>query len=1029
MRKISALLATALLCAAAFCASAVTKVACVGNSITCGKKIPDREATCYPSRLQRMLGTDYEVGNFGHSGATLLNNGHNPYMKLPEFRQALDFKPDVVVVHLGINDTDPRDWPDFGDGFVRDYLALIDSFKVANPSARIILANLSPVNSTHRRFRSGTRDWRKEVRGAIERVAVASGAELIDFEPPLNDRRDLLPDGLHPDAEGARLLAETVRGAITGDYGELSMSPVYQSGMVLQRDRPLRIGGRADAGEPVTLTLDGETYFAKADNCGRWEVVTLPITSGSGYEMAVTSGGRTLRFTDILAGEVWLASGQSNMAFRLADEVGGREAVAAADDPELRFFNMLPVAETTNAEWPDSVRERVDSLAYFLPAAWETVTPANAGALSAVAYHFAKQLRDSLGVPVGVISNAVGGAPAEAWISVEALEDGIPEILNEWRKNDYVQKWVQGRAVKNAGDHRHPYEPSYLFAAGIRPLDHYPVAGVIWYQGESNAHNIDVHETLFPLLVENWRGYFSDSELPFCFVQLSSLNRPSWPRFRDSQRRMAGEIPGVSMAVSSDWGDSLDVHPKNKRPVGERLGLLALRGAYGRNIVASGPSPVRASRLGRSATVTFADGAGMRPSAGDSLIGFEVAEIDGIYYPATAVVENDSVVRVSSHEVAAPRFVRYGWQPFTRANLVNCAGLPASTFLMEVDNPGVVEAGYEYGVSAPFAGKLDGRLVIAGGCNFPDKPLAADSKKRFYKGIYIVDSLSASGLREIGELPAATAYGASAQTPKGLALIGGIADGKPTASVYLLDMEGRDPVLRCLPSLPFAIDNMAAATVGSIVYVAGGNIDGIPGNTLFALDLDKESEGWRRLRDFPGNPRTQPVMAASGGKLYMWGGFAPAHRCGKKEYSATLETDGLLYDPKKNKWSPLPAPLGADGLPVSLGGGAACALPDGKIVATGGVNKDIFLSALRKQAPDYLSHPASWYRFNDLVFVFDPERSEWHDVMRSQDAARAGAAIVPTGDNGGFVLIGGEVKPRVRTPRITRYVIPIPEYR
>ncbi|MCM1071580.1 MAG: GDSL-type esterase/lipase family protein, partial [Alistipes timonensis] len=184
-------MATALICAAAICANAATKVACVGNSITFGMKIADRETNSYPSQLQRMLGDGYEVGNFGHSGATLLNRGHNPYMKLPEFRQALDFRPDIVVVHLGVNDTDPRNWPDFGDGFVRDYLALIDSFKVVNPSVRVILANISPVNATHKRFRSGTRDWRLEVRDAVERVARASGSELIDFETPLLDRRDL----------------------------------------------------------------------------------------------------------------------------------------------------------------------------------------------------------------------------------------------------------------------------------------------------------------------------------------------------------------------------------------------------------------------------------------------------------------------------------------------------------------------------------------------------------------------------------------------------------------------------------------------------------------------------------------------------------------------------------------------------------------------------------------------------------------------------------------------------------------------
>ncbi len=1025
MRRLTTLLATALIGAAAFCAFGVTKVACVGNSITFGLKIPDREVNSYPSQLQRLLGPDYEVGNFGHSGATLLNRGHNPYMKVPEFRQALDFKPDIVVVHLGVNDTDPRNWPDFNGAFVRDYLALIDSFKVVNPSVRVILANISPVNATHKRFRSGTRDWRIEVRDAVERVAAVSGAELIDFETPLLDRRNLLPDGLHPDAEGAGLLAETARGAITGNYGGLSMPAVYQSGMVLQRDTPLRIGGTADAGARVCLTLDGETYGAVADNRGRWEVTTLPLVSGPVYEMVVTAGDKTLRFTDILAGEVWLASGQSNMAFKLRDEIGGSEVIASSADPLLRFYNMPHLSPTNNVEWPDSVRDRVDALGYFRPATWQAVGPDNAPAVSAVAYHFAKQLRDSLNVPVGVISNSVGGAPIEAWIPVEALEAGMPEALVDWHTNDYVQHWCQQRARKNAGDRRHPYEPSYLFAAGMRPLDSYPVAGVIWYQGESNAHNIELHEQLFPLLVKSWREYYSDGSLPFYFVQLSSIDRPSWPQFRDSQRRMAKAIPGVAMAVSSDLGDSTDVHPRNKRPVGERLARLALRGTYGRDLVASGPDVLKAVRAGDGVLVTFANGAGMRPASGDSIIGFEVAEVEGLYETASAEVLNDSTLLVRSAKIAIPRLVRYAWQPFTRANLVNGESLPASTFRMEVTDASTApstapESGYEFGVSAPYAGMFDGLAVVAGGCNFPKKPLAADSQKRFYKGIYLYDDKG--GVRKIGELPAASAYGASAQTPKGLVMIGGIADGAPSKQVYLLNVENGVPAIDELPRLPSAIDNMGAAAIGNVVYVAGGNVDGVPGNELLALDLDDLATGWKRLRSFPGNPRTQPAMASSDGELFLWGGFAPAHKAGKKQRAATLETDGLRYDPAKNKWMPLPAPTDADGNAVSLGGAAACRLADGRIVVAGGVNKDIFLEALRNQKADYLAHPAGWYRFNDNLLVFNPTTGDWSVAAKSRDAARAGAVLVPVANNVCY-LIGGEVKPRVRTPKTSIFSI------
>lgn len=189
----------------------------------------------------------------------------------------------------------------------------------------------------------------------------------------------------------------------------------------------------------------------------------------------------------------------------------------------------------------------------------------------------------------------IGGSPAEAWIDRNTLEYRFPAILRNWTKNDFIQDWVRGRAALNVrksenNRQRHPYEPCYLFEAGIRPLRQFPLKGVIWYQGESNAHNKDVHEKLFKLLVESWRKNWSNSEMPFYYVQLSSIDRPSWPWFRDSQRRLMKDIRNTGMVVSSDKGDSLNVHPTDKRPIGERLAYWALNKTYGwKHIVPSGP--------------------------------------------------------------------------------------------------------------------------------------------------------------------------------------------------------------------------------------------------------------------------------------------------------------------------------------------------------------------------------------------------------------------------------------------------------
>lgn len=225
------------------------------------------------------------------------------------------------------------------------------------------------------------------------------------------------------------------------------------------------------------------------------------------------------------------------------------------------------------------------------------------------------------------------------------------------------------------------YEPCYLYESGIRPLEQYPLKGVIWYQGESNAHNYEAYKLLFKLLISSWRKNWENEELPFYYVQLPSITRPSWPWFRDSQRKMMNEIPHIGMAVSSDYGDSLDVHPRNKKPIGERLARWALNTTYGyTHLVPSGPLFRKADFRDRDILITFDYGEGMRSSDNGPIRAFEVAEIEGLYYPATAEVLENKQVRVSCEFVRTPRYVRYGWNPFTDGNLVNKENLPASTF-------------------------------------------------------------------------------------------------------------------------------------------------------------------------------------------------------------------------------------------------------------------------------------------------------------------------------------------------------------
>ena len=278
------------------------KVACVGNSITYGYTLDNRERDAYPSQLQRLLGDSYIVGNFGKSGATLLEKGHRPYVKQEEYQQALQFAADIVVIHLGINDTDPRNWPDFRDDFVGDYLRLIDSFKQVNPRSRIIVARLSPIADRHPRFISGTRQWREEIQAQIDVVAQLSGAEVIDFHTPLYAYPILLPDALHPNAEGAGILARTVYSGITGDYGGLKLPAIYTDYMVLQRDLPLRIHGTADAGTPVTVSIAKQQKKTVAGTDGKWEVMLDPLKAGDQYELTIQTPRQKETFRKVAVG-------------------------------------------------------------------------------------------------------------------------------------------------------------------------------------------------------------------------------------------------------------------------------------------------------------------------------------------------------------------------------------------------------------------------------------------------------------------------------------------------------------------------------------------------------------------------------------------------------------------------------------------------------------------------------------------------------------------------------------------------------
>ena len=676
---------------ATYAQGAPVKVACIGNSVTFGYGHKNPSETSYPAVLQSMLGNSYVVGNFGHSGATLLRQGHNPYFKTKAFAEAVSFAPDIAIIHLGLNDTDPRNWPAFRDGFAADYAWLIDTFRKVNPAVKIFISRMTPIFHDHPRFRSGTRDWFWQIQELIPQIAKANNTGLLDFHTPLYARPELFPDALHPNEEGATILAKTVYQKITGDYGGLQMPFYFAPHMVMQQGKPIPFFGKADKGEKITVTFRGTTKTINANEDGNWKLEFPEMKAGGPYKVTIASSHKTIVLDDILVGEVWLCAGQSNMDFPLRSAIHEQGEMARAQkSTAIRFLNRAPIAETDNRAWDSATLDKVNQLQYFT-GNWQVADSNTAKDFSAIGYYFAQQLQKNLGVPVGIIQVAVGGATTESFIDRYTMEHHpvLVNALYKWRQSDFFQPWVRERTgtnLKNAANakQRHPYEPAYNFEAGIQPFVHFPIQGVLWYQGESNAHNIELHEILFPQLVQSWRQHWGYS-FPFYYVQLSSLNRPTWPHFRYSQLQLLKQIPNVGMAVSSDVGDSLDVHPRSKQEVGERLAKLALHFTYNKKeVMPHGPMPLKAVQEANNIVIHFTHtGAQLGTNDKRKLTGFTVVDDKGIEKEIETFIQKDKVIiPVSLKEKIVE--VRYGWQPFTRANLVNAAYLPASTFKIKI---------------------------------------------------------------------------------------------------------------------------------------------------------------------------------------------------------------------------------------------------------------------------------------------------------------------------------------------------------
>lgn len=476
-------------------------------------------------------------------------------------------------------------------------------------------------------------------------------------------------------------------------YAGVEVDPIFSSCMVLQQGKPVPVTGTfTGKAAPIEVSFGGQTVRAVTKG-KKWRAVLEPMeASAEGRDLVITQGSDTVTLNDVLVGEVWLASGQSNMLWRL-NQTGDSRAIAEAENPQLRLHHAEPQVHTSPKVYTDTERETLKKGEMY-KGDWATCTPTSVPRMSAVAFYFARGLQRTLNVPVGIIHASLGGSEMMAWMPPSVAGKKYRECLTpRWLESDYMSEWVRGRArFNNNGDIKapHPYQPTYLYRTGIEPWTGFPIAGVIWYQGESDAEILNNRQNIALLrdLINGWRAEFRTPGLPFLMVQLPRINdntplRAYWPEFRQVQTAVADELKNVHCAVTVDLGSTnRDVHPPRKLEVGERLAAIAAKTVYGKDVAAFGPTVTSCKSAGKEIILNLEHADGLKTTDGEAPRHFEVAGSDRRYRPANAVIEG-STIRLSSPEVAAPTAARYAWATFLTPNVVNAAGLPMAPYTAE----------------------------------------------------------------------------------------------------------------------------------------------------------------------------------------------------------------------------------------------------------------------------------------------------------------------------------------------------------
>jgi sialate O-acetylesterase len=502
---------------------------------------------------------------------------------------------------------------------------------------------------------------------------------------------------MHPARHGGALALLFAVCAWPVIHGEVLPATIFGDGAVLQRDMPVPIWGTAAPGEKIEVVFRGQKVSAMTDGAGRWRVALEPLPASAEPSELIVRGDDSVRASNILVGDVWLCSGQSNMEMPVRDAGNAKEEMAAAIFPQIRqFYIPRTASETPQAE---------------ARGAWTVCSPGTVGDFSAAAYYFGRELHQRLNVPIGLINSSRGATQIESWMSEESLraDPAFARVFERWQKRleliparmrayeEALLRWDDGarRAREQGLDYKQPkpkkpdateirWKPAGLYNAMIHPITPASIRGVIWYQGETNSVRHGEYAHLFKTMITQWRAAFRQPGLPFYYVQLANTVRKHDPTgeefaFLREAQRAALQLPGTGMVVTADIGDGA-IHPANKQDAGRRIAGIALAKTYGQKIEYSGPLFAGAMRRGHEFHIQFSHAQGLFFSGSLAVTGFELADKSMDFVAADARIDGERII-VSSPRIKEPHTVRYAWGNTPVAPLFNAARLPASPFL------------------------------------------------------------------------------------------------------------------------------------------------------------------------------------------------------------------------------------------------------------------------------------------------------------------------------------------------------------